>query len=616
MAYSPISAVPIQYSKADGTPANGYYLKFYLANSSTPISMQTDASGATSIAKAKLNESGYTISNPNDENTVFIPHLSTTYSAYRFVLYASAADADANNVTSGLPNIQSVAINQADDLRADLAASSGSSLIGYTQSGTGSVSLTVQDVLRESFSVKRFGAVGNGTTDDTDAIQDAINASLVASVGYKMVWFPAGIYKISRPLLLPANYRLEGDGATIKAAAVFTGETRNNIGSGGTTTLNCLLLFLLNDYNDISGPQRDNAYIGSGLTLDCNDVINCGIYIERMPYSTIACKVINTTAGGNAVDIGPYCWGTHLNGITVEDFAENAVSLGAGCNGVLISAPRIWGKSKTGVSGVLVKANANVNGVAVVGGFIEKLGYGAYIGRGNGPITFDGVDFEVCATNCVGVYGNPADSFKATVTVKNCYLDATGSKVYATSGMVSVESCRLRSGNDFETAAPGGFISASNCQYETGLPTIVANSNVAIDIEQSWTPVLLDDTLSNAEGQTYSIQAGTFNRVGNKIFFRGRIQLTSIGTLNTAQAARIGGLPFTSSGSSNTHSSVTVGFASGMAIATASAISGYVGLSSTYFNLQKFSAVTGTANLTIAEFSATGDIIFSGSYIL
>ena len=107
MAYSPISAFPIQYSKLDGAPANGYYLKFYVANSTTPISMQTDTSGATSLAKCKLNESGYPISNPDDENTIFIPHLNTSYEAYRFVLYENAADADANG-TDGLPNLNSI----------------------------------------------------------------------------------------------------------------------------------------------------------------------------------------------------------------------------------------------------------------------------------------------------------------------------------------------------------------------------------------------------------------------------------------------------------------------------------------------------------------------------
>ena len=42
--------------------------------------------------------------------------------------------------------------------------------IGFVQSGTGAVASTVQDKLREFVSVKDFGAVGDGVTDDTGAM--------------------------------------------------------------------------------------------------------------------------------------------------------------------------------------------------------------------------------------------------------------------------------------------------------------------------------------------------------------------------------------------------------------------------------------------------------------
>jgi hypothetical protein len=69
-------------------------------------------------------------------------------------------------------------------------------LVGYTPAGTGAVATTVQDKLRESVSVKDFGAVGNGVADDTAAIQTAID--YVEALPGGKLYFPRGVYSVSQ----------------------------------------------------------------------------------------------------------------------------------------------------------------------------------------------------------------------------------------------------------------------------------------------------------------------------------------------------------------------------------------------------------------------------------
>jgi len=91
--WTPISGSVPQYQAADGTLASGYYLKFYSAGTTTPLSMATDSTGGTTLAKAQINTAGYPINGSGD---VFIPHISQSY---KIVLYKNATDAD--NDTTG-----------------------------------------------------------------------------------------------------------------------------------------------------------------------------------------------------------------------------------------------------------------------------------------------------------------------------------------------------------------------------------------------------------------------------------------------------------------------------------------------------------------------------------
>lgn len=76
---------------------------------------------------------------------------------------------------------------------ATLASNAGAGIVGLIAAGAGAVPTTVQAKLRESVSVKDFGAVGDGVTDDSAAFQAAVNAAIA---GYGEVFVPGGDYLI------------------------------------------------------------------------------------------------------------------------------------------------------------------------------------------------------------------------------------------------------------------------------------------------------------------------------------------------------------------------------------------------------------------------------------
>ena len=57
----------------------------------------------------------------------------------------------------------------------------GAAISQYLPAGTGAVATTVQTKLRESISVKDFGAVGDGVTNDTTAFIGCCNACALGS---------------------------------------------------------------------------------------------------------------------------------------------------------------------------------------------------------------------------------------------------------------------------------------------------------------------------------------------------------------------------------------------------------------------------------------------------
>ena len=181
----------LQFFDANGVPLVGGKLYSYAAGTTTPLATYTSA------AETAFNTNPI-ILNSRGEAEVWLGSPS-----YKFKL-TTAADVEIWTVD----NITSLAGLDAS-IKAYFSASAGSSRVGFIAAGGGAIARTAQDKMRDTVSVKDFGAIGNGATDDTAAIQAAINSGALA------IYFPATAsgYRVTSKITVSAsNQTLYGDG--------------------------------------------------------------------------------------------------------------------------------------------------------------------------------------------------------------------------------------------------------------------------------------------------------------------------------------------------------------------------------------------------------------------
>ena len=185
---------------------------------------------------------------------------------------------------------------------AQLAASNGSSLVGFLQSGTGAVARTVQAKERDVVNIADFGPHADGVTDDLFAFNAAI--AYLASINGGVLECGPYSYALSATLLIDSgNILIRGAGANMShngGTGMPNATTLIWIGASGGTVVQFATP------NSTSSSMRTDGGIVD-VTLEGSAVAGVGLNVTSWCAGTFRVFVHNVTQ--TAVHISCYAGG-------------------------------------------------------------------------------------------------------------------------------------------------------------------------------------------------------------------------------------------------------------------------------------------------------------------
>ena len=517
-----------------------------------------------------------------------------------------------------------------DELRADLASGAvgkGSSLVSYLPGGTGAVATTAQAKLRESVSVKDFGAVGDGVTDDYAAFAAALSAS-------KRVYVPnpSVKYLISYPLVLDDDQQLIGESRETciiektttnlpsPALGIFSG-TRAGIAFNYDYDKNAVVIIKKpagRAYPNSIGIHNITLKAASGVSVEY------GVYAPRLSRSRFTQVYITGVANG---------WFTYDSWMcTFEGVECKDVSYGFR-----------WENDNTGTgsgtSCTFIGCFANI--VDVYGWYLYGLVYSSIIASasesvvapvaGDRPVAWffnlcKGLTVVGCGSEVVKGYTFRISG--GSVDIRGGRFDGLTGDTFGTSTAVvfldSGAKVSIGGGARFEAVTSPGNIynefvagSGSLLTYDetvtrpSGGTAAFTGTGGRIDdpsASVAWTPTVIGS--GTAGTATYSTQEGFYTRIGNVVYYTATLTWTGgTGTGNLY----IAGLPFTSK---NTSAYATGAVQPGSALTVSASKVAACQVIPNTANIRLIELPVATGTVTLIPYQAAANASVTGFYFV
>jgi hypothetical protein len=381
----------------------------------------------------------------------------------------------------------------------------------YLPAGTGAVVTTVQTKLRESVSVKDFGTVGDGVTDDTAAIQAAIAA--LTTAGGTLV-FPRGTYLCLSMLVFKNNINYVGEG------------------------INATVL----------------KYTGSSDQIQINNPINSSTAAYYSVMDMTLWSTVSTSKKANFADVGSSFINFYRVSFTGNDCGlildQSEMVMVDGCvfaghisaSSWLVNGPSHRVGASGGFTNRITFNNNQFNESAICGQIVDDGGHVRTYSNNN--FNAGSVQVRLAAADTVSVIGNEMEGANTTaILLANTYSTLGGGAASGSNGPIRIDSNMFVSSGSYSITGTAScctsLIYTGNTFFLDGTgaapdntPTTFVNTVNAFNnintlagaspfnnynIDTTWTPVIGGGTTLG--GATYTTQKARYTQAGNRTNF-------------------------------------------------------------------------------------------------